>query len=55
MPKIQVAMRFGYLHSIFRPFSCITAKQWIKNDDDFDIGVKNGMEHDPGKFMPVCS
>ena len=32
------------------------AKQWIKNDeDDFDIGVKNGVEHSPGEFLWLCS
>ena len=62
MPEIQTAMTFGYLqkrdsnHSIFRPFSSPTAKRWIKNDeDDFDIGVKSGVEHSPGELLWLCS
>ena len=36
--------------------SSITAKRWIKNDeDDFDIGVKNGVEHSPGELLWLCS
>ena len=55
MPAIQTAMTFGCLgkrYSIFRPFSSIAAKRWIKNDeDDFDIGVKSGVQHSPGEFL----
>ena len=36
--------------------SSATAKRWIKNDeDDFDIGVKNGIEHSPGELLWLCS
>ena len=36
--------------------SSATAKRWIKNDeDDFDIGVKNGVEHSPGELLWLCS
>ena len=59
MPKTQVAMMFGYLqklHFIFRPFSSVTAKRWVKNDeDDFEISVKKGVEHSPGELLLVCS
>ena len=59
MPEMQAAMAFGYPQkrdSTFRPFSSITAKRWIKNDeDDFDIGVKNGVEHSPGELLWLCS
>ena len=36
--------------------SSATAKRWIKNDeDDFDIGVKNCVEHSPGELLWLCS
>ena len=31
------------------------AKRWIKNDeDDFDIGVTNGVEYSPDEFLQIC-